>query len=160
MSINKDRPHVLILPEDERNRQLADGFYIELQSPRQFRVLGAEKGWPGVKQAFAAVHARLMETYPDRYMILLADGDGDPALLRRRLEEVIPEAVADRVFILGARGEAEDLKRAVPGRYEKIGELLAIECRTGTNQVWNNEQLRHNADELARMQAIKELLFT
>lgn len=29
MSVNKERPHVLILPEDDANRQLANGFQLD-----------------------------------------------------------------------------------------------------------------------------------
>lgn len=33
MSVNKYKPHVLVLPEDDANRQLANGFLLGLEQP-------------------------------------------------------------------------------------------------------------------------------
>ena len=40
MSVNKERPHVYVLPEDDANRQLAKGFQLQVdQNERQMQVL-------------------------------------------------------------------------------------------------------------------------
>jgi hypothetical protein len=39
MSVNKYLPHVLVLPEDDANRQLATGFEIEVKHTRRIQVL-------------------------------------------------------------------------------------------------------------------------
>ena len=44
MSVNRHKPHLLVLPEDDANRQLARGFELEL-STRQFQVLQPAGGW-------------------------------------------------------------------------------------------------------------------
>ena len=38
MSVNKFRQHVFVLPEDDANRQLANGFLLDL-SVRQVQIL-------------------------------------------------------------------------------------------------------------------------
>ena len=46
MMINKHKPHVFVLPEDDANRQLADAFHkdVDWNRYRQMQVL-AEGGW-------------------------------------------------------------------------------------------------------------------
>ena len=39
------------------------------------------------------------------------------------------------------------------GSFEKIGERLAAACRDEAHTIWNDEQLAHNNEELARMTA-------
>lgn len=40
MSVNKHLPHVFVLPEDDANRQLANGFYLaESLDVRRMQVL-------------------------------------------------------------------------------------------------------------------------
>jgi hypothetical protein len=90
-----------------------------------------------------------LDKYPGRLMVQLIDFDrrGD------RLEEAkaaIPEHLRDRVFVLGAWTEPEDLRTDL-GSYETIGRALAQDCRHSTDTAWGHELLRHNAGELARL---------
>jgi hypothetical protein len=95
MSVNKKRPHVLVLPEDDANRQLAKEFHLQI-SPnrqRQMQVLPVARGWIRVLELFQSVHVAEMDRYPQRFMILLIDFDG----LDERLTEAkaqIPPHVA------------------------------------------------------------------
>lgn len=52
--MNKERPHILVLPEDGANRQLANGFLLEvdLARQRQMQVLAEAGGWRHVLHLF------------------------------------------------------------------------------------------------------------
>lgn len=95
-------------------------------------------------------------------MVLLVDFDNRVDEQTNRRDQVlaeVDEAVRDRVFVLGAQGEPEDLKAAL-GSYEKIGKALARECAEGTRTTWEHPLLAHNRDELDRMMpAIRPILF-
>jgi hypothetical protein len=82
MSVNKYLPHVLVLPEDDANRQLANGF-----------------------------HVSGMRKYTDRFMVLLIDFD-DHLNRLKTMKDSIPEDLLDRVFILGTLSKPEALRQA------------------------------------------------
>ncbi|MGC2741805.1 MAG: hypothetical protein WA672_01360 [Candidatus Angelobacter sp.] len=151
MSVNKQLPHVIVLPEDDANRQLANGFHkqVDWNRYRQMQVLPEARGWTHVVDDFLAVHIALMDRYPARLMVLLIDCDGEEERLRH-IKEKIPGSLAERVFVLGALTEPEAL-RARLGSYEEIGEKLARDCRENTNETWGDALLEHNAAELARL---------
>lgn len=111
--MNTYEPHVFVLPEDDANRQLADGFQLEVDRFRQkqMRVLRVARGWRRVVELFKSQHVAEMDRNPNRFMVLLIDLDKQ----HDRLDVVkadIPTGLADRVFVLGARPEPEDLKKA------------------------------------------------
>jgi hypothetical protein len=120
MSVNKDQPHVYVLPEDDANRQLAKGFHLEVDQTRKIQVLEEAGGWERVLDCFESVHVIEMDRYPARWMVLLIDFDGREDRLERAKAR-IPGHLQDRVFVLGAWREPEDLRRARLGSYEAIG---------------------------------------
>jgi hypothetical protein len=151
MGVNKHRPHVFVLPEDDANRQIAVGFAIAVAMPfsRQIYVLPVAGGWTQVLERFLSDEVVDMEACPDRYMVLLIDFDG----IGQRLNEAgsrIPDPLRERVFILGVWSEPEELKKTL-GSYEAIGSAMARDCREGTDTTWDHNLLRHNAGELARL---------
>jgi len=161
MSANKDQPHVLVLPEDDANRQLALGFYVQIESNRQRRmqILRPARGWPRVMNEFVSVHSREMKNCPLRFMVLLLDFDSDIERLERLRAEV-PADLRERVFIIGALRDPEDLKETIQLSYEEIGSDLAKDCREDTDTIWGHELLRHNASELDRLrQDVRPILF-
>lgn len=92
-------------------------------------------------------------------MVLLIDFDGDKNRLSR-VKARIPAHLNDRVYILGARNEPEDLKAADLGSYETIGAALAQDCREETDRTWGHPLLRHNAGELERLrERVRPILF-
>jgi hypothetical protein len=160
MSANRQQPHVLVLPEDDANRQIANGFLQDQALfHRRIQVLVPAGGWTKVLSKLQSDYLGGMELYPARFMVLLIDFDGS----EDRLTEVrqgIPSHLADRVFVLGARTEPEDLKRANLGSYETIGGALARECREGTNRVWGHHLLCHNESEITRLrERVRPFLF-
>lgn len=161
MSVNKNRPHILVLPEDDANRQLATGFQLALDFARhrQMQVLPVAGGWLEVLDRFQKEHVGDMVRFSERHVVLLIDFDGR----EDRLEHVrsqIPTEVSDRVFILGVWSEPERLKEAGLGGYEAIGSRLANDCQEENEATWSHELLRHNAGELQRLnQQVRPILF-
>ena len=161
MSVNKHQPHVLVLPEDRANLQMADGFHAEVpwQRQRQMQVLRVAGGWNKVLNRFGSVHAMEMERCQDRFMVLLIDFDGKQDRLTEAKAK-IPARLAERVFILGALSTPEALTQASLGSPEQIGLGLAKECREGTGTLWRHPLLKHDDPELQRLlQHVRPILF-
>jgi hypothetical protein len=68
-------------------------------------------------------------------------------------EKEIPTNLLDRVFVLGANPESENLKSNVKGGFEAIGLNLGSDCVNNTNLTWNHQTINHNQAELSRMRA-------
>ncbi len=162
MSVNKHVPHVLVLPEDDANRQLANGFLIELDQlrvGRRIQVLPVAGGWNRVLDSFQSEHVSAMDRYPERFMVLLIDFDGQGNRLNRA-GRAIPPHLAARVFILGALSKPEALRKATGDTYETIGLAMARDCRDNTDTMWGHALLQHNATELDRLrEQIRPILF-
>lgn len=161
MSVDRYNPHILILPEDDANRQLANGFLLEVDYERQRRmqVLNVAGGWRNVIGSFCADHIAEMDRLTNRLMVLLIDFDGKTERLET-VKEAIPNHLVGRVFVLGFWGEPEDLKAALGRPYETIGSALATDCRDETNANWGHHLLRHNAAELERLlKQVRPILF-
>lgn len=160
MNVNKYLPHVLVLPEDDANRQLANGFLLQLDPTRlrRIQVLAEAGGWLQVLERFESDHVIFMDRYPNRFMVLLIDFDESD----HRLDDArnrIPERLRDRVFVLGAWNEPEDLKEPL-GAYEAIGMAMAQDCREETDTIWAHDLLQHNAGEIARLrERVRPILF-
>ena len=159
MSVNRYKPHVLVLPEDDANRQLANGFLMdESLTARGIQVLEVAGGWIEVLDRFKSDHISGMDKHPDRFMVLLIDFDGKQDRLSRAKIE-IPARFIDRVFILGVWTEPEAL-RASLGSYETIGKAMAKDCREETGTTWGHALLQHNASEIDRLRRhVRPILF-
>ena len=159
MSANKYAPHIHVLPEDDANRQIANGFWLdEFLASRRLHVLEEAGGWHQAVERFLNVYARQMELTPTRVMVLLLDCDKHP----ERPEQVrdrIPTHLRDRVFILGVLSEPEALKSEL-GSFESIGLSIARGCREGSTAFWEHPLLRHNGAEINRLNKIaRPILF-
>lgn len=158
MSVNRFVPHVLVLPEDDANRQLANGFlnHPSVRSERA-QVLGPAGGWAQVLATFERDLLADMQRVPQRHVVFVLDFDGQVARRREQVAAVVPADLVDRVFLLGALGEPETLRGALRREglngYEAIGAALAEACLATPGPVWGHELLAHNAEELARLAA-------
>ena len=159
MSVNKNRPHVMVLPEDDANSSLANGFILHPDlSDRQIQVLPVAGGWIKTVERFKSDHVSAMTRYRDRTMVLLIDFDGNGERLGK-VKAVIPEDLKDRVFVLGVWTEPEAL-RDILGSYEKIGLGMAEDCHDDTTTTWGHKLLQHNSSELERLrQRVRPILF-
>ena len=159
--VNRYLPHVLILPEDDATRQLANGFQMKIDwsRQRQMQVLPEAGGWTNVLDLFESEHVTEMDRCPNRYMILLIDFDGKRERLQYAINR-IPGNLSGRVFILGALTQPEALRQAISGTYETIGKAMADDCRDNTDTIWGHALLCHNAGELDRLrQHVSSILF-
>ena len=152
MSVNNYRPHILILPEDDANRQLAIGFILNIDNIniRQVQVLPVSGGWRHVCDEFVSDYIGAMYTYTNRFMVLLIDFDNKLDRIND-VQKVIPSGLSDRVFVLGTLTEPEELKRQIVSPYEAIGEALADDFQNGTHTLLSHELLKHNQAELDRL---------
>jgi hypothetical protein len=160
MSANKNRPHILILPEDDANGDIANGFVLALtQNTRAVQVLESAGGWLKLVDEFRSAHIAAVSKYESRHMVLLVDFDRHEDR-RARVQEAIPGPLADRVFVLGVLSEPEELRKAGLGTFEEMGRSLARECRENTADTWSHELLKHNGGELKRMAPVlRPILF-
>ena len=151
MSVNNYRDHLFILPEDDANRQLANGFILNQDiNLRSIQILPPAGGWSKVLNKFTEIHAHEMKKYGCRMMLLLVDFDQDKERLIH-IKSKIPQELADRVFVLGVWSEPEKLRTKTRKTFEKIGYSLAEECPASKNELWADDLLRHNEDELDRI---------
>lgn len=158
MSANKNRPHVLVLPEDDANREIALGFALELsaQVSRQFQVEIVAGGWRKVLQKFESDYVPSLNKFVLRYMVLLIDFDRQEERLDQ-VKGVVPSHLTDRVFVLGCFDEPET---AIACAREAFGKTLALECREDRNSTWSSPPLQHNQPELQRMRnTVRPILF-
>lgn len=161
MSLNRYRPHVFVLPEDDANRQIANSFVLHPNlNERVIQILPPAGGWGKVLSQFIEIHASEMQQYSEERFILLIDFD----LHEDRLgyvREKIPESLQERVFVVGALSNPERLRSDLRKSFEEIGEVLANNCADSTSQLWEHELLKHNKIELDRIvSSVKPFLFS
>ena len=150
MSVNRYKPHLRVLPEDDANKDIATGFYLGLPPNPPMQVLRVARGWSNVLGSFQADYIPYMGKYPNCYMVLLLDFDARKNWLDRSQSAISPH-LTERVFILGALTKPEKLRSAGLGSYETIGRALARDCLEGTREVLGHDLLRHNASEFDRL---------
>ena len=156
-------PHLIVVPEDDANREIALGFMIgvEHSKARCVRIEPVARGWVKVVEVCEALVPTMMK-FAGRHIVLLMDFDG--AFDRRSALVIakVPLTCRDRVFLLGTRDEPQDLKVELrDSSFESIGKKLAKACESNLmNSEWNAKQLNQNAEELARLQVIvRPMLF-
>lgn len=161
MAINKYKPHVLVLPEDDRTRQFANGFLLhESIAQRAIQVLRPAGGWMKAVEQLENDFLARMERYPELRLVLLIDFDGEPAVRKALVQGKTPGPLRPRVFILGAYQEPEVLCAALGQTAEQIGKGLARGCAEQALELWQHDRLRHNEQERQRLdQEVRPILF-
>ena len=161
--INKYKEHILVLPEDEANIQIANGFVLHPNlNDRAIQVMPPLRGWKKVVEAFTEEYApEMMGKYSDRMIVLLIDFDNNYESRFSYVESHIPKDLKARVFVLGVLCEPQYLSRDIKNNFEQIGEALAKDCSDNPNELWGHSLLKHNKAELDRMaSSVKPFLFT
>ena len=162
MSIKKYTEYLVVLPEDDANRQIANGFFKGSNlNENAFTIRGNAKGWKKALDKFNTTYVPMMkrQEYSELMVVLLIDFDRDENRLSY-VENQIPEELKDRVFVLGVFSEPENLRSEIKRSFENIGEALAKDCADDTNELWGHELLKHNQMELDRMiSLVKPFLF-
>ncbi len=158
--MNRYQPHLLVIPEDDANRQIANGFLQEVTvNQRRIQVLDEVGGWHNVIGSFLSNRYLEMQIYKERHVLLILDFDNDPTRFATVRSQIPPE-VEDRVYILGSHSTPEPLRKDL-GSFETIGLRLAQACRNSTNDGWEHRLLAHNSPEVARMRMqVRPFLFS
>lgn len=161
MSVNNHKPHVLVLPEDDANRQIVIGFLLNPSIQlRNIQPLPPAGGWGKVLGSFVEDHIKNLIRFKGRHLILLIDFDNHLEERRKYFLENIPENVRDRVFLLGTLSEPEPLRKQCGDSLEEIGKKLAAECYRNETELWGHPLLAHNAAERERLnEKVKSILF-
>jgi hypothetical protein len=158
--INRSVPHVLVLPEDDANRQLANGFVLDPDlDDRKIQILPEAGGWTRVLEQFKTELVPEMRRFPRRHVVLLIDFDERPDR-RSEVQGIIPEDLKARVHVLGTWNEPERMKSRLRMPFESIGVELARNCRSDLPGLWSEDELRHNEADLIRLrEAVRPILF-
>ena len=147
--INKYIPHLHILPEDDANREFANGFLLhDRVFERNIQVLKPAGGW---KKAVDSIGSCGLHQNPQRRLLLLIDFDD---VVETRLPAIladIPSQIADRVYVLGTASHPERLRADMSQSLEQIGLEAAKQCADGKEDLWRHALLQHNHAELERL---------
>ena len=159
--MNKYVSHVYVIPEDDRDRQLADGFVLHHQvKDARIQVVPPAGGWAKVLETFRDEYIPRLRDYPDSHVVMLIDFDDQVEARTARFDEEIPEEFEARVFVIGSSDEPETLRKALKIGFEEIGRRLADDCAAGTTVYWGHEQLQHNDAERQRLvKTVRPFLF-
>ena len=163
MGVNKYEHHLYILPEDDANRQLANGFlsHVDLNPGRRVQVMPSQRGWGHVLEAFQQDYQNLLLANARCHVLSLLDFDDQFEHRLELVNELRPGELEQRVFVLGVLSEPEHLRSEVSGGdFEAIGEALADDCPP-PGGLWDHALLQHNHDEALRLRdsAVGRLIF-
>lgn len=150
--MNRFSPHLLVIPKDDANRQIATGFTLHhaVQSPRM-QVMPVAGGWSHVLKTFETEYLRRLQTFSHAHILMLIDFDDDVLPRLAKFHQAIPATLQSRTFVIGTRNTPEILKKALGMTFEKIGLELAAECSSGDRALWSHDELRHNEPEVLRL---------
>lgn len=162
MGVNKYRAHVLVVPEDEATRQLANGFLLHHRlNATCIDVRPPCGGWLKVLEDLKTIHADGLRKYPERHVVLVVDFDEAFNSRIKKFRKECPQDVADRVYVLGVFSEPEPLRAAIGKPLESIGTDLAEACAEDDAGLWGHDLLKHNEAEQARLlENVKPFLFS
>lgn len=153
MSANKYLPHLLVIPEDDANRDIVTGFRNhKFVNSRQIQVENVANGWKKAVDKFVEDHTGPMRKHDKRHLLIMVDFDEKEDRLEY-IREKIPKDLNNRVFVMGSQDEPERLSASLGMSKENIGEALAYECTGRQGTVWQSGMLAHNQPELERMRA-------
>ncbi len=161
--MNRHLPHVYVIPEDDSDRQIANGFVLHPGVQQAcVRIAAPSRGWQNALRTYQDSYVAMLRKYPSAHVVLLVDFDGK---VDKRMNEIVGATSTDdhlggRVFVLGPRQTPETLRSDLKMPLEEIGARLADACFTGNLEIWRHEQLGHNDAELQRlMTSVKPFLF-
>lgn len=144
--------HVVVVPEDDANRKLVNGFKSHWAvAERDLIVLPEAGGWMAVLDVFNRDVAPVMRKNTALYTVLVLDFDEEGDDRRAFCVGRVPDDLISRTFLIGTSDEPEDLKRELNLTLEQIGFALAGECASQRWVIWGHNHLAHNQPELARL---------
>jgi hypothetical protein len=119
--MNRYAHHCYVIPEDDRDRQFADGFVLHHQMKSQrILVMPPAGGWSQVRKTFTTEYIARLRQYPQGHVVMLIDFDGRYVDRRKEFDDAIPQDLKQRVFVLGSKVTPEDLKKELGKTFEHI----------------------------------------
>lgn len=162
MSVNNAKPYLIVLFEDNAYKDLFMGFDFSMQ--RQILLKPVCGGFPSVCVQLTnekGVLLKELNQFSRAYVLALIDADLDnhPCSQKGKIDKLkteIDTKYQDRIFIIGSRIEAEDIKRKIIGKgsWKKVVQKLEESCKDDNCQLWQDEILKHNLDEIARLKQV------
>ena len=171
---NNYLPHLLVLPEDEHNREFVLGFIEHHRiNSRAVDLRPVAKGWQEAFKGFEENIAPTMQRFKERRVLIVIDFDLNfPDRLQHAKATYIDQSIQDRVFVIGCSDEPKDLLAELANVGHKtsrkqVGADLAAECvgappngPGGGPVSWSHAMLAHNRPELDRLRtSVGKLLF-
>jgi hypothetical protein len=154
MSPNRHQNHVIIIPEDDADRQIANGFCSSYQlgtRSRRVQVVNETGGWHNAVATLHRTYLPHLREFNQARVVLVIDFDSNASRGAEVLEGV-PEEFRDRVFVIGSLTDPQDLARSFKKSLEEIGRDIADQCAEGTTQsLWDHDLLEHNQTEVVRL---------
>lgn len=151
--MNRYQKHILVLPEDDANRQIANGFFVNWAGGIQQSICPVARGWRRTFDELRDDYENHVRNFPKCRFVILIDFDDHFDERMNLFRRMVPEDLQDRIFLLGCIHEPETVRRELNTTFEGIGRILAEDCDTSTRSVWNANQFRHNSLELNRLKA-------
>jgi len=164
MSVNPYRPHLLIVPEDDALHLIATGFRLRVPFAR-IRVADIAGDRDALYEQFVNKELTDLKKFPSRVLVLLTDFDNGGGR-HDDIRSATPKDLRERVFVLGPKKEAEDLRQEMlaahlitPNKFETIGEVMAAGCTDQELPYPALQQLDGLSSELARASARLQEIF-
>ena len=160
MSVNRSKPHLIVIPEDKADQDIVNGFSNCLElNERQFVVKKPAGGWEKGRARLLELSDSHLREYPDSHAVLVIDFDkyNDRG---SEIRKQVPEGVRDRVFVIGVLSNPEELKRSININFERIGTQIAKGCKESNTDFWQHQLLAHNLEVIRRLsRAVRDIFF-
>jgi len=153
LSVNRGKPYLLIIPEDDDDRAFAEGARGALPA-MNVKIVANSNGWPKIEKLLAGVYNKRLRANANEHLLILIDFDTKG---QKRYDKVfgwVPEDVKDRVFIIGPEKEPKDLKKSLKLKmsFWQMGDQLVSDCdEQQINPLWDHDMLSHNKPEFRRL---------
>jgi len=149
--VDKFKPHLFIVPEDDADRQIAVGFQMHLEAKGEMQIVDVARGWLKVVGVIKDEYVPLLKNNLNSHVLGIIDCDKDADRIAEQLEN-FPEDIRNRIFLLGVR--------SAKMHFAEIGEKLADECYKDELDLWNHEMLSYSSSEALRAKdVLRELVF-
>lgn len=161
MSVNRERPYLIVLFEDNAYKDLFLGF--EFSFHKQIQQKPVLQGFDDVLFQLTNSNSTTLKElnkYPNAYILAITDADMDSHQESNidTLKKSIKGIYRNRIFVLGSKYEAENIKKEIigQGKWRRLAKELESSCQNDSCELWHNDMLKHNLDEIVRLRQVFE----
>lgn len=159
MSVNRYEPYLIVLCEDNAYKDIFLGF--EISEHPQISLKPVYQGFDDILFQLTnpnSMTSKELKRYNKSYVLALTDADLDSQSESniKKLKDSIPNEYKDRVFVMGSKYEAENIKRAIigKGKWKGVSQELEKSCRDENCELWRDEMLNHNMEEIISLRKV------